>query len=85
MGWNYRVMRHTKAATVGGGADETYAIHEVYYRSDDVDDLTLKAGEFSCTVDPVSLSAENMADLRSTLQEMLKALDKPILEYLQKG
>jgi hypothetical protein len=36
MGWNYRVMRH---APKDGELDEWYAIHEVYYRSDEVDDL----------------------------------------------
>ena len=81
LGWNYRVMRHTSDPKDGSEGEESYAIHEIYYRCDDVDDLTVTSSEVEYTMEPVSAVAGNADDLRWQLEEMLKALDKPILEY----
>lgn len=78
MGWNYRVMRH---APREGEVDDWFAIHEVYYRSDEVDDLTVPVHETGCTKDPVSVIADDVEGLRWSLQKMLEALDKPVLAY----
>lgn len=78
MGWNYRVMRH---APKNGEVDEWYAIHEVYYRSNDVDDLTVPVSETGCTEDPVGVVGDSVESLRWSLQKMLEALEKPVLEY----
>ena len=51
---------------------EYYAIHEVYYDKD---------GGISWTKEPIETSAEDLDDLKASLQKMLEAFDKPILEY----
>ena len=81
MGWNYRVMRHPPK----DGEEEWYAIHEVYYRSNDVDDLTVPVHETGYSVDPVGVIADSPEGLRWTLQKMLEALDKPVLEHSAEG
>lgn len=69
MTWNHRVMIHRH------DNDETYyAIHEVYYGVDGADSV-------SWTDNPVAPYGETIEELRETLERMLKALDKPILEY----
>jgi len=71
-GWNYRVV-HKVLELPGGGTEDQYAIHEVYY--DDQD----QPG--SCTVEPVGGAAAEPAELRQNLIRMLQALDRPTLEY----
>jgi hypothetical protein len=80
MGWNYRVFRHppTDPQTLD---DSWYAVHEAYYRSDDVDDLTVTSDEISTSVEPVGPSEESVEALRDRLGLMLAALDKPVLDY----
>jgi hypothetical protein len=51
----------------------------VYYRIDDVDDLTVFVSETGCSMDPVGVAAADVEGLRWTLQKMLEALDKPVL------
>lgn len=70
--WNHRVMRHN-----AGAENEYLAIHEVYYGIDE-DDNKDKVG---WTLDPISVSGETIDELRETLERMLRALDKPIMEY----
>jgi hypothetical protein len=81
MGWNYRAMRHTLDSNAPLAMPEGYAIHEVYYRSDEVNDLTATSKDVGYSIEPVSPLAESIDDLRFTLTEMLGALDKPTLEY----
>lgn len=80
VGWNYRVMRH-QPDPARGEAEEWFAIHEVYYRSDDVDDRTVDSSETRYTVDAITPRANNVDELRWLLEQMLAALDKPILEF----
>jgi hypothetical protein len=69
MRWNYRVIRHT-----GVSAESAYfAIHEVFY--DEKDEPA------SCTSKSIDVSGETVEEMRSSLQRMLQALDKPILDY----
>ncbi|MBX7222764.1 MAG: hypothetical protein K1Y36_22640 [Blastocatellia bacterium] len=75
------MMRHTKNSPFVTEKNEWVAIHEVYYRNDDVDDLTVSSAEIGCTMNPIQATAYNIDDLRWRLEEMLKALDKPVLEY----
>lgn len=82
MGWNYRVMRHVEKNWTGYDDEESWVgIHEVHYRNDDVDDLTVTAEETLYTTNPVPARAFDVEDLRERLEGMLTALDKPILEY----
>jgi hypothetical protein len=82
MGWNYRVMRHVEKNWTGYDDEESWVgIHEVYYRNDDVDDLTVTAEETGYTTNPIPARAFDVEDLRERLENMLKALDKPVLEY----
>ena len=58
MGWNYRVLRHASNSKGQAGEDAWYAIHEVYYRRDGVDDSQVTSGEVGYSADPVSLKWE---------------------------
>ncbi len=68
MGWNYRVMRHT---TDPKGA--WFAMHEVHYRDDSVDDRTATAAETGYTAAPAVVQGDSVDDLRETLLLMLEA------------
>jgi hypothetical protein len=67
----------------GNGEKEVwYAIHEVYYKDDEVNDLTVESNEISYTKEPVRVTAATAEDLKWILEEMLSSLNKPILDYL---
>ena len=66
--WNYRVMCSGK-----GTVDECYTIHEVYY------DETGKQVQ-QWTEEAVPAYGESLEELVETLQRMLKAATKPVLE-----
>lgn len=83
MSWNYRVMRHTYVDKMSGEQQSYLAIHEVYYKSKKVNDLTVSAGDVGCSKDPSPVSEESIDDLRATLNRMLEALDKPVIEYVE--
>jgi hypothetical protein len=68
MSWNHRVVRREYPS-----GEVMYQIHEVYYNQ------ARKAD--SCTQEPVSLMAEDLEDLRWTLQKMLACIDRPTLDY----
>ena len=80
MGWNYRVMRH-QPNPARGEREVWYAIHEVFYRNDAVDDRTVDSSETGYTEEPVAVVADDVDGLRWVLEQMLAALDKPVLEY----
>jgi hypothetical protein len=83
MGWNYRVMRHTSGNENSAETGEWFAIHEVYYRNDKVDDLTVDVKETSYTREPITVvvEADRIDELRLMLEQMLEAFEKPVLEY----
>jgi hypothetical protein len=74
MPWAYRVMRQKFKVPMKDEYRDFYGIHEVYY--DDTPD-----DPCSYTKDTIRADADSLEDLRWCLEEMLKALDKPILEY----
>ena len=80
MGWNYRVMRHAPDPS-RGQHEAWYAIHEVYYRDDSVDDRTADVSETKYTQEQVAMLGEDLDELRWMLAKMLEALDKPVLDY----
>jgi hypothetical protein len=80
MSWNYRVMRH-KVVDSAGMPEETLALHEVYYKDDRSADIFTGPGDIGYSANPVAPVAEDLDGLRFVLTEMLKALDKPVLEY----
>ena len=68
--WNHRVVRRNYK---GAYPETLYSIHETFYGLD---------GELPVfTTDPSDVSGESVGELRQTLQWMLKALDKPVLDY----
>ena len=81
MGWNYRAMRHSskKESTTEGAV--WFGIHELYYRTDEINDLTVAADETGYTQEPIKLVADDDDGLRWMLEQMLAGLEKPILEY----
>lgn len=68
MTWNYRVYKCKEKE------EEYYAIHEAYY-------APYKEEPHSYTVDPVAPMGNTLEELRSDLQMMLAALDKPVIDY----
>lgn len=68
MSWNYRVI---KADILG---EDCYAIHEVYYDSED--------NPVSCTVEDVGAgNQDSVVQLKQVLLKMLAACDEPTLDF----
>ena len=68
MSWNYRVVRHEDKG------QEWLAIHEVYYAEGcETPKYIIK--------DPIQLGEETVAKLAFTLHLMLRATEKPVLQY----
>lgn len=71
MTWNHRVVKRTYPAP----SHETFfQIHEAYYYHGE-------GKTPSVTVEPTAPVGETLEELRETLQRMLRALDKPVLDY----
>lgn len=71
MTWDYRVIKHI---TLSG--DNYYAIHEVYYN-----ELGIAS---SCTQNPaypIWYAADTNWSLKKDIEQIKKALSKPILNY----
>lgn len=66
--WNHRVMKRK----IDG--EDVYAIHEVYYEMDDEDRILW-------TENDVAPCGETLEELKQELQRMLKATEKPVLDY----
>ena len=67
MSWNHRLMK------MKDGEDDFYQIHEVFYD---------KEGNVeSYTKNGVTVGGNNIGEVKWVLLEMLKALDKPVLDY----
>lgn len=73
MSWNYRVVRHKEEPFKGIPQDDWYGIHEVYYDEDDK--------PRSVTVNPMHPFGENVGELRSCIDMMLSAFEKPVLDH----
>ena|SRR2546421_10836271 len=72
--WNHRVVRRVYHH---GKQDEVvYSIHEAHYREEGKG-----SGPCDITMNPTDVSGESVDDLKWTLEHMLKALDKPVLDY----
>lgn len=68
--WNHRVMKRKD------GDEDWFTIHEVYYKDNmDIEGYTKEA---------ISVGGNSIEDLRWTLEQMIKSLDKPILDYEEK-
>lgn len=67
--WNYRVVRRVYET-----GEVEFAIHEAFY------DIGKVPG-VSITMEAVPPHAESVEGLREVLQEMLKSLEKPPLDY----
>lgn len=67
MSWTYRVFKHTYE-----DGEVQYAIHEHY---------TTNAGQTTWTNDPIEVVGEDKASVKWQLEQMSKALDKPVLDY----
>lgn len=65
--WNYRVMQHIDGDSV------FLAIHEVYYKAG------LPSG---WTAHGARVGGDTVEELRTVLQQMLRALDAPVLAYV---
>lgn len=72
MGWNYRVYRR-KINDDPGGAPYFYSIHEAYYAEPE------EVSSYS--KNPIAPVASSLDELRWSLEKMLAALDKPVLDY----
>lgn len=72
MSWNHRVVR--KEYTYPDGYVEvSYGIHEVFYVEGET--------SLAFTTNPVAPVGESVEELRITLERMLRALDKPVIDY----
>jgi hypothetical protein len=72
MHWNYRVVRKSYN-TNDGETHQMFGIHEVYY--DDFGEVKY------ITTKPLDAYGDTPEELQEDLKEMLKAFDKPILEF----
>jgi len=73
--WNHRVIRH-KAQLSESETGYSLALHEAHYES-----KKSKTKPRTITTDPVGVWGRNKEELRKVLKQMLKALDKPILNH----
>ena len=71
MTWNHRVFRRVYP----GGPDETtiYFIGECYYDAHGSPEMWSE--------DPDGVQGENVEELKFTLESMLKALSRPVLDW----
>lgn len=72
MSWNYRVLRHD------GVDGPYYQVQEVYFEEGDAVPHSWSAG-------PASVGGENLDEMRTVLDRMAAALDKPVLAIEEDG
>lgn len=92
MSWNYRIiktkydlsfLKEIEAPLEEGESDECFNIYEVYYDDDDA----CEGGEkcqcpiTAISADPAWLSGSSLEELKLELHSMLKAFDRPVLNY----
>ena len=66
--WNHRVMRR-----VYPNDEVMYQIYEVFYNAD--------GSIWGFTNDPVDPCGETVEEVRESLERMLRALDRPVLDW----
>lgn len=69
--WNYRIVKKQVWLGKSLGEEVQFAIHETYY--DDNDKPT------AITTGPMKPYGETLEELKSDLEKMVAALDKPVL------
>jgi hypothetical protein len=67
--WNYRVLRHRSPDP---SEPDFLQVHEVYSEDEK---------PTSCSTDGARVGGESIEELRSVLERMLAALNKPVLDY----
>lgn len=70
MSWNHRILKRTYP---GAFVETLYQVHEVYY--DDSGKPTM------CTENPISVTGETVEEIYETLNRMIKAAEKPVLDW----
>jgi hypothetical protein len=75
--WNYRVVR---TRDIDSRGSIRYGIHEVFY-GDDLDLVTVETMAPEAYDEGFEEDFDPIEELRQTLEWMLLALDKPILDY----
>jgi hypothetical protein len=70
MSWEYRVFKHP---------DGSHAIHELYHLGDNYTGHTANPARLS--VEDDSDDSTPVESLRWTLERMMEALEKPVLDY----
>lgn len=78
--WNHRVV-HRRYPDSAEPDEDFYAIHEAHY----AEGTPVDGMPRTITVEPVAPSECSLDDLRWVLQRMLRALDKPVIEYDEVG
>ena len=74
MSWNFRVIR--KDLPTEEGTQDWYSIQEVYYNDD---------GTPGAQTTDLEITGSSIDELKSTLEKMIKCLNKPILEEIFKN
>lgn len=81
MGWNYRIVR--RKGRTKHGRWTSYGVHEAYYDPpadcDGGPDCRCEA--HSISMEPVVVAGGSVKELRDVLRDMLKALDRPVLDF----
>ena len=79
-GWNYRIIKHIERNKLHEKNKEVipefyvwYNLHEVFYGEDD--------GICCISSDPINAHGETVEELRSDIDMMLIAFEKPVLDY----
>lgn len=72
MSWNYRLMRHSTPIKGTDQVEIWFGIHEIYGTSPE---------GIAYSEQPTNLVGENVEDIKWALEEMLKCLEKPVLDY----
>ena len=67
MSWNYRITKHEDKG------EEWYGIHEVYYDKDGDPDMISE--------NPIAAHGLTVDEIRSDLDMMRQAFDKPVVNY----
>lgn len=71
--WNYRIVRRRFRRKYS--SETLYQVHEAHYYPG------RKTVPNLITIDPVDAHGGNKKELKESLERMLRALDKPVLEY----
>ena len=73
--WNHRVVK--RIVREAGEDVEWFGIHECFYERSDESDP-------GWTDEPIAVGGESVDELRETLERMMRALDKPVIDDTEK-